>query len=141
MGRTTEPTWKNDWNAFTEFLEMQLQGGATQNDLASSFGGCEVCWAGTIENVEIDELSAGVDVLLDERIVTLQNGSEVILDGLSLSLAEESTDKWQSFTAGDLVSFTAILGNLASPFSPIEVKTLGSGKSIIMIRLSNALPA
>lgn len=133
--------WKNDWNLFTEFLEQQLHNGASQDELADYFGGCEVRWKGIIEQIDFDELASVVDVLLPERVVKLRDGSEVALDGLTLAVPEGSTEAWQDFRTGDEITFRATLGEPNSPFSPVELKTLKSGKSVIMIRASNALPA
>ncbi len=139
--KNTDIQWRDDWNLFVEFLERKLQDGASQDDLDDCFGGREVCWTGTIEQIDFDELAAIVDVLLPERVVTLLDGSEVVLDGLTLAVSEGFIERWQHFESGDEITFTATLCEANSPFSPVELKTLESGGSIIMIRTSNASPA
>ena len=132
--------WQNDWTAFTSYLEVQLRNGATEDDLANCFGGCEVRWAGEIEEIDIDDLAAFVNVLLVERSIKLQNDAVVLLDGLALVVSERSTEKWESRRVGETVTFTAILGAAGSPFPPIQVTTLRSGKTVIMIQATNAQP-
>jgi hypothetical protein len=133
-------TWENNWLAFADELERKLQSGATPEELARCFGGRQVKWNGTVEQVDFDELAAIVDVALPNRVVTLEDGGQSPLDGLTLAVAEASTEKWRGLSTGDDVTFVATLGEAGSPFSPIEVKTLKSGESIIMIRVSNAIP-
>lgn len=133
--------WQNDWEIFTAYLEQQLQDGASSVELAARFGGREVQWQGIVENVDFDVLAAVVDVALPERIVRFDDGSEVKVDGLTLGVAAESMEQWQAYRKGDGITFRATLGNPRSPFAAIEIKTLNSGKRVIMIRASNALPA
>lgn len=133
-------SWENNWLAFADELERKLQSGATLEELAKCFGGRQIKWNGTVEQVDFDELAAIVDVALPNRIVTLEDGGQALLDGLTLPVAEASTEKWRGLSTGADVTFVATLGEAGSPFSPIEVKTLKSGESIIMIRVSNAIP-
>ena len=132
--------WQNDWVSFTSSLESELQNGATNKALSSRFGGSIICWTGTIEHMNISKLVAAVDVSLAKRIIRMIDGDEIVLDGVSLTIAENETEKWTQFRTGDLVTFKATLGDPDSPFPPIEVKTLRSGKSLIIIAAINAVP-
>ena len=69
------------------------------------------------------------------------NGEIVILDGLTLAVAESDASNWEGYKRGDKVTFRAVLGEPQTPFSAIELKTLKSGRSIIMLRVGNAMPA
>ena len=135
-----EPTWTNDWLLFTEKLERALQGGASNDNLAILFGGHQIHWLGTIEKINIDELSANVNVALPKRTVILANGESIMLDGLTLGIAEHSESVWQGFEPGDEVVFDGKFGEPKSPFSCVEVRALRGGGNIIMIRIGNAVP-
>lgn len=136
----TEPTWTKDWLLFTEELERALQEGASNDYLATLFGNHQIQWLGTIEKIDIDELSATVNVALPRRTVALANGETIMLDGLTLAIAENSESVWQGFEPGDEVMFDGKFGEPKSPFTCVEVRALRGGGNIIMIRIGNAVP-
>jgi len=138
MSNTQE--WNTNWSLFTDELERALQSGASNADLAKLFGGHQIQWSGTIEQIDFDDLSTVIDVALPARTIAFADGNSVMLDGLTLAVAESDTTAWEGFRTGDDITFTADFGISQSPFSSIELKTLRSGKSIIMIRVGNALP-
>ena len=133
--------WNTNWPLFAHELERALQGGASNADLAEMFGGQQIQWTGTIEQINFNELRAVVDVALQPHTVGLPNGEIVILDGLTLAVAESDASNWEGYKRGDKVTFRAVLGEPQTPFSAIELKTLKSGRSIIMLRVGNAMPA
>ena len=140
MLNNTTDGWKSDWKLFVTFLGQQLQNGCTQDELDKLFGDCKIQWEGTIERKHISEIVAIVDVFLPEYIVKLREGGEIVLDGITLSVPAHSIERWNRFSIGDHITFSANLGDFNSPFSPVECKSLKSGKTIVIIRASNGFP-
>ena len=62
-----------------------------------------------------------------------------MLKGVSLPLADSAIADWQQIAEGTIVRFSAIVGAGESPFPPIEVTNLRSGKTIVMVRLSEGV--
>lgn len=139
MGRRA--LWINDWIKFTNELEIQLKGGAGAEDLALVFGGARVRWCGTIEEIDIDELAQLVNVALPERMIQINHGKSIPLDGLTLVVSTSAIPVWRHFSPGDEVTFEATLGEAGSPFSlPVEVQPIDDEESMIVVRASDAVP-
>lgn len=133
-------TWKNDWILFTHELEQQLSKGRDTHALMKIFGGAQVRWRGVVEEIDFDEFAHLVNIALPERIISIRNGEEIHLDGITLSVTNVEAPKWRRLEPGDEVTFEAKLGEPGSPFAAIEFKTLKSGKSIVMISANDAIP-
>jgi hypothetical protein len=103
-------------------------------------GGRVVTWSGVLEQKNLDHLSPSVSIDIPEKQVDIGEGRIVTLRGLSLPVAEQAIGDWNSLENGIPVTFTATLGSGGSPFAPIEVMGLRSGRYIIMIRLTDAKP-
>jgi len=135
-----DDAWMESWDLFTKAMERQLQGGATNEELSRFFGGKTVRWQGVIEHMGIDKVAPNVEVALPRRDIKFGDGREASLDGLSLLLADSAIDDWRALSPGTEVRFSATLGQGISPFLPIEIKTLKSGHTVVLIRLSDATP-
>lgn len=132
--------WCKDWSVFVGELRRLIQSGSSNADLVKMFGGHQVQWSGIVEEVDIDELSATVNVEMTAYTLSLLDGGSILLDGLTLRVAEADEPVWESYESGDEVAFVADLVNPSIPFPCIELKKLPTGKSYIMIRLENAKP-
>ncbi len=137
---STHDSWQNSWPLFAKVLESELRSAASNERLAEVFGGARVRWRGIIEEISFDELSNMVCVALPVANIALGDGCEDSLDGLALSVNETETCHWSGLAPGDEITFEATLGTSEGPFPPVEVESLTSGKTLIMIRANGAVP-
>jgi len=132
--------WQQDWSLFVATLADCLRAGDTSEKLAQRFGGKEVTWQGVLDEKNIDGLAPLVGITLPQKEIELGQGRSAILDGLSLPIAAHTIEQWSRLELGTPLTFTAILGPSGSLFAPIEVKILRSGRTIVFIRLADAVP-
>jgi hypothetical protein len=133
-------SWSDNWELFVDELERRAQHGDTTEELAQYFGGATVRWKGIIEHVDIDEPAPGVEIRLPRKVVKLADGGKVSLDGLGMSVSDSAVDNWRALKVGSAVRFQATFAEGTSVFPPVEIKTLKSGRSVILIQLCNAVP-
>lgn len=132
--------WQDNWEVFVDAVADSLRSGATPEALARHFGGKKVRWTGVLDEKNIDELAALVGIALPEKHLDLGQGRMTTLDGVSLPLATHYVADWNKLEVGTPVTFTATLGSATSTFPPIELKHLKSGRCVVMIRLTDAIP-
>lgn len=138
---TNDDSWLESWESFTQVLERRLQAHATSEDLLRWYGGKTVRWRGVISRLDIDNLAPNVYITLAETVIDLGGGRETLLDVVSLPIADSAIEDWRGFCVGAEVTFEAtFLAHGDSPFPPIEVKTLKSGRTLVMLGLRDAAP-
>jgi hypothetical protein len=133
-------SWQEDWDGFVDLLAGLLRKGATTRELTDQFGGKVITWSGVLERKNLDHTSPSVSVDVPERQLDIGEGTTVPLSGLSLPVAEDAVGDWNRLENGSRLTFTATLGSQGSPFGPVEVMRLQSGRHIIMIRLVDGRP-
>lgn len=140
MRESTKATWQSDWSSFVDVLAGCLQNTEETDALANRFGGKRVEWEGVLDCKQIDELAPSVNLALPEKHIDFGDGRVAILKSISLPLAESAVADWQQIAEGTKVKFSALVGAGESPFPPVEVTNLRSGRTIVMIRLSEGAP-
>jgi hypothetical protein len=140
MNESTKTSWQSDWTKFVDELAGCLREGEDADKLANRFGGRLVEWEGTLDRKRIDELAASVNLALPEKRIDFGDGRVATVKSISLPLAESAAVDWQQIANGTKVKFSALVGAGESPFPPIEVVNLRSGKTIVTIRLSEGVP-
>ena len=116
--------WNNSWPGFAAELQRLIDEGASDGDLGHRFGGNEVTWEGRIEKIDIDELSAIVDIGLKEVSISFPDGGVTRIDGISLPIADDSEDQWRQLPTDSEISFkAAFLPERSVPFPPIPVRS------------------
>lgn len=137
---TVAKSWQNDWMSFAKILEKQLCEGVGAKKLETIFGSATVQWRGKIEEIDFDEYSAVVFIRLPIVTINVGGGNSVALDGLTLTVPEKLVDHWKDFSEGDEIEFEAKTSRTDSPFTSIDLKTLSTGKTILMIQLFEGVP-
>lgn len=135
---TTE--WQEDWESFVGVLGQLLRRGATPTELANHFGGKVVTWKGILDEKQLGEMAPCVGIELREMQLDLGPAGIVPVGGQSVPAASGAIADWESIPIGSQVTFSATLGDPQSPFSPVELIHLDSGRVIVMIRLNDGVP-
>ena len=133
---TSESNWETSWDAFVDRLATSLKEGVGTAELSARFGGRRITWTGIVEGKQLNELSPSISIGLSERLIAFGDRRVATLNGLSLPVRESAVSDWQSVEVGSNIRFTATFVD-SSPFPPVEVKNLRSGRTIIMLRLSD----
>ncbi|TWT47795.1 hypothetical protein [Botrimarina hoheduenensis] len=136
MSESTEAPWRSDWSLFIDELADCLRASEDTDGLARRFGNQSVEWEGVLDRKQIDELAPSVNLALPEKHIDFGDGRVAMLKSVSLPLADSAIAGWQQIAEGTMVKFSAMVGAGVSPFPPVEVTNLRSGKTIVMIRLS-----
>jgi hypothetical protein len=129
--------WQENWDAFLELLSLCVRAKDIEAALAKNFFQKEVRWTGRLDDKNIDPPPPMVEITFGEKTIDFGNGRSTTIDGISLALARENVSAWRPISLGSQVTFTAWFGAGGSPFSPISVKHLKTGESVILIGLSN----
>ena len=61
----------------------------------------------------------------------------MVVNGLHVPVATDAITGWNAAQPGDVIVFESTLGTCANVFPPVEVKTLNSGRRILMICVTN----
>lgn len=133
-----ELAWQNDWKMFVDVLADQLQ--RRVENLEAVFAAKSVRWSGVLAEKLLSEPAPMVTVVMPKAQINLGDRGVVNLSDKSLPVAQDAIGDWERIPIGTTLSFTAILGAEGSPFPAVQVKHLNSGRTIILIRLSNARP-
>jgi hypothetical protein len=131
--------WQNDWSEFAKVIGVRLRQGAVPGAVALEFGSQMITWTGVLKEKWLDDLAPMVTIGLAEAEIQLKDSVSVPITELSVPVARDAVSNWQGIPVGTCVSFTAILGG-SSIFSPVEVKKLSTGRTLLMIRLSDGRP-
>ena len=132
--------WQTSWSIFIDDLARSLRGNENASTLADLFGGRSIEWSGVLVGKRIEPMAPSVNLALPEEQIDFGDGRIATLKSISLPIAESAIVEWQQIPEGTKVAFSALLGSGASPFPPIEITNLRSGKTIVMIRLSEGIP-
>lgn len=135
-----ESTWQRDWKTFVVVITEKLRQRATSEDLASLFSAKPVTWSGVLTEKSIDDLTPLVTIALSPSQIDLGELGIVDLSNQSVPAARNAVAAWDAIPIGTSVTFTAILGAGMSPFFPVQVVRLSSGRTVVMIRLSDGRP-
>jgi hypothetical protein len=140
MGDMMKTAWQKNWTRFVKLLGEQLLRGTPDEEIATLFKSPSVMWTGVLTEKKIDDSTRLVTLLLPHAPIDLGNSGLLNLSEQSVSVARDSVIEWQSIPIGTDVTFTADFSAGQSPFLPLEVIHLSSGRTLVMIRLSNARP-
>lgn len=132
-------SWQENWEAFVEEVQFLLNSGTCNEELAKRFGGQSFKWTGILDEKRLDGLSPGVEITLPTKTITLPNGQSTPMNGIALPIASESLDKWRKAKTGKSVTFTATFVAGSHVFSPVELKTMKSGRLNISIRVKDGV--
>lgn len=132
------PDWHTNWDLFVDKLTEHLAGGADNDALADHFGGETVCWSGVLQDKHLDRTAQTVHVSMNERHIEFSDGKAATIGSLSVPVADDRVDQWNSIPDGSTVKFSATFVSSMWITQPVEVKRLPSGTIIIFIRLTEA---
>lgn len=132
-------SWQNDWNEFLDALAESIRTrGAEQ--CAQQFGGSTVEWSGVLAEKSLDCTAVSVTIQFPERRIDVGDGRSAVIDHVFLPVDGESVALWRPLRLGRTIQFSATFCAADSVFPPIEVKDLQDGPTIVMIRMTNAVP-
>lgn len=132
--------WRIDWSSFIDEIASCLRAGIGTDELSIRFGNQGIEWEGVIDRKQIDELAPSVNLAMQEKQIDFGDGRLATLKSISLPLDESAINIWQQIPVGTRIKFSAQLGPGESPFAPIEAINLRSGKTIVMVRLTDGIP-
>ncbi|MDA0833263.1 MAG: hypothetical protein O2955_13095 [Planctomycetota bacterium] len=132
--------WRTSWISFVDLLEELLHSGADQSEIIKCFGGHQIQWNGTIESIDISPPAPNVVVALPNKRIDVGDGTIAVLDGLSLPISDRVIEHWRNQRVGATLEFQATLGSTNSVFPSIEVVDVGNGKSVVFVRIDDAVP-
>lgn len=140
MEKHSDSDWQNSWGRFIGVLTEQLRKGATSEELAQQFGSKSVTWSGVLSEKRLDSLAPMVTIDLPIPRIDLGELGVVNVGEQSVPTARDAVVQWNDIPIGTAVSFTGTLDAGSSPFPPVEVIRLSSGRTLVMMRLSNGRP-
>ena len=127
-----------DWNDFVHEVSNRVKSGWSRDMLADGLSGKRVEWQGVVDEMDLDDPDApGISVRMPEQKVELPNGARIPIDGLDLPIDESAVDDWKRVRIGSTVIFSAMLS--ASPFPAIDVVPVSDTRSVLMVRLTDAV--
>lgn len=132
-------SWDNSWDVFAEMISEKFRSGATSEEVSSELNGREVTWQGVLDRKDLDELAPSVGIALPVKELCLGEDRVATLSGIGLPVADSSVSEWGQLELGTPVVFKARMGCGNSPFLPVKMKTLRSGKTIILISFSEGV--
>ena len=135
-----DSTWQHDWKTFVEMIAEKLRQHATSEELARLFRSKPVTWSGVLTEKLIDDLAPLVTIVMPVAQIDLGDSGVVDLSNQSVPVARNAIADWDAIPIGTAVTFTATLGAGMSPFVPVQVVRLTSGRTVVMIRLSDGRP-
>jgi len=112
--------WETDWSQFIEALALAYTpivevdespyhiGGA---ELMAIFGGSEVCWEGTVQDVKHvrRDIAPSVGFSMPLQETPLSDGHNLRARRLVISVTEEDASRWDECSVGDSVRFKAFI--------------------------------
>ena len=134
------PDWRRSWDRFVDEVQARLKAGSTGPDLASFFAGETIHWKGIIDNMLFEDEAPGVGILMPIRSITLIDGKQVRLTGVSVSVDSYSASQWTRFSVGEAVGFTATFSGAKAVFPCCQLIPLPSGMTVFIIALEHAIP-
>lgn len=132
--------WQNDWATFVQVLADELRRDAPPTSLSDEFGAKVVRWSGILLEKLLDDLAPTVTIGVSPTQIEVEPHGPIVIGDLSVPARRDAVSAWDGIPIGASVTFTAVLGGRTSPFAPIEVMELNSGRRVAMIRLSEGRP-
>ena len=132
--------WQKSWIAFTQQLQSLISNEADSDSVAALFAGKSVTWQGCISHIAFDNLSSNVHIDLPAVTIDLPDHSLVSLNGVSVSVDDESKPLWSQYDVGDTVTFSACFISSPNPFPCVDITRFASGRVAIMLGLRRAVP-
>ncbi len=137
----TENNWQKSWNCFVELLKKEIENGATSEELSEKLEGKQIRWEGVFNRLDTDEPTPNVGIALPEKIIKIPGMTFVEIGKIAPSINRESILEWTKIPLGSKIRFQATIGNRGpSPFLPITVDLLDSGRTLVMISFKEAIP-
>lgn len=134
-------SWQNNLDEFLNTVAKQLQAGDTVDVLRQRFGGKTIRWSGILDEKTLEEPAPSVDINVPHKVMDVGNGRLAEFAGLSVPVAANTVAAWDAIQIGSRVAFTAtLLSPALSPFLPVEVHELRSGRTLVSIGLTGGVP-
>ena len=128
--------WTKDWIAFTDKVASIGQCGEP-SEFVNTFSGATVRWHGVLTEKNLSEPAPSVEIDTAEVSLDLGGGRTASLSGFALPVADREVESWNSVPLGAEVHFEAQFVSSSIPFAAVEVKTLSSGRTLVMLRLTD----
>lgn len=133
---STEERWQSDWGLFIDTLSRLLTSGEGTVDVGEYFQGKDIEWVGVLTRKTLNGLAPSVAIQLPTSTIKIAD-QQVTLNSVSVPLADSTLSDWIDVEEGSTVKFSATFGEGNTPFLPVEILELPSGKTALMIRLSD----
>lgn len=118
----TNQDYLNNWLIFVEYIVSMFNKGVSEDDISKEFSGCKVSWKGVISEIKLDEEYApGVSISMAPELTKMKRGKLLRADHLFLNVDEKNKVKWEKFSAGDEITFTARVTKSSGPFPEIQL--------------------